>query len=117
MFFWLAFGIPLVIAAFSWVFVLSHWSSETHRRVVLTAMLAITAMTLYPLGAFGYVSRFGPLPAFDVRLEGWGMLISLCAIVCTVIWLRRSRRMVGLFLLVVSAWSLVVWFFMASIAF
>jgi hypothetical protein len=70
MFFWFAFGIPLVTVAFSWVFVLTHWSSETHQPVVLTAMLAITAMTLYPLGAFGYVSRFGPMPAFDVRLEG-----------------------------------------------
>jgi hypothetical protein len=117
MFFWFAFGIPLVTAAFSWVFVLTHWSSETHQPVVLTAMLAITAMTLYPLGAFGYVRKFGPMPAFDVRLEGWGMLISLCAIVCTVIWLRKARRLVALFLLAVSAWWLLVWFFMASIAF
>jgi uncharacterized membrane protein YczE len=57
------------------------------------------------------------MPAFDMRLEGWGMLISLCAIVCTVMWLRRARRLLGLFLLLVSGWTLAVWFFMASIAF
>ena len=44
------------------------------------------------------------------------MLISLGAIVCTVMWLRRTRRLVALLLLVVSAWMLLVWFFMASIA-
>jgi hypothetical protein len=67
MFFCLAFGIPLVIVTFAWVFVLSHWATDAHHSVVLTAMLAITAMTLYPFGALGYVRRFGPMPAFDMK--------------------------------------------------
>jgi hypothetical protein len=73
---WILFVVPLAAAVFAWVGLYRHWSAEQHRFTRVSAIVLATAAPLLACGALAYVEFVRPLPAFDYRVEAWGLLLS-----------------------------------------
>jgi hypothetical protein len=72
-----------------------------------------TIAALYACGCLAYVDIIGPMPAFDYRLEEFGLLLSLAAVIAGFIGFLPFEWFSTL-ALAVSGWLLVMFFLMAS---
>jgi len=85
---WIVFGVPFAAAVGASVRLLFRWRSEQHRFVKALAVLLATLAALWACGALAYVQFVRPLPAFDLTVESWGLLLSLSGIIAGGIALR-----------------------------
>jgi len=74
---WIVFGVPFAAAVAACVGLASCWRSEQHRFVKALAVLLPTLAALWACGALAYVQFVRSLPAFDLAVESWGLLLSL----------------------------------------
>jgi hypothetical protein len=110
---WILFIVPLSGALFAWVGLRKHWSAENHRFAKVSAISFATAAPLLACSALAYVQFVKPLPAFDYRIEAWGLLVSFVGTIFGLVTLRFHRWFSSL-ALGVSAWMLVLFFLMGS---
>jgi hypothetical protein len=110
---WILFVVPLAAAVFAWVGLYRHWSAEQHRFTRVSAIVLATAAPLLACGALAYVEFVRPLPAFDYRVEAWGLLLSFVGTILGLVTLRFPRWFSSL-ALGVSAWMLVLFFLAGS---
>jgi hypothetical protein len=99
---WLLCGVPLVAAVFAGIGLRAHWSTEHHRFAKVLATLLATVAPLLACCSLGYVQFVRPLPAFDYRVESWGLLLSFSGTVVGLVSLR-PQRWFSLLALAVSA--------------
>jgi hypothetical protein len=110
---WILFIVPLAAVVFAWIGLCKHWSAEHHRFSKVSAIALATAAPLLACCALAYVQFVRPLPAFDYRVEAWGLLISFLGTLLGLVTLRFHRWFSSL-ALGVSAWMLVLFFLMGS---
>jgi hypothetical protein len=110
---WALLAAPLGAAIFAGAGLFQNWGKEPHRFTKVSAILLANSATLLACGALAYVQFVGPLPAFDYRIEGWGLLLSFSGTILGLITLRFPRWFSSL-ALGVSAWMLVLFFLEGS---
>jgi hypothetical protein len=110
---WILVSVPLAAVAFAWIGLCKHWSAEDHRFAKASAILLATATPLLACGALGYVQFVRPLPAFDYRVEAWGLLLSFSGTIFGLVTLRFPRWFSSL-ALGISSWMVVLFFLAGS---
>jgi hypothetical protein len=110
---WILFVVPLAAAVFAWIGLCEHWRAEHHRFTKLSAIVLATAAPLLACSALAYVQLVRPLPAFDYRVEAWGLLLSFLGTLSGLVTLRFPHWFSSL-ALGVSTWMLVLFFLMGS---
>jgi hypothetical protein len=110
---WILFIVPLPTVLLAWIGLCKNWSAERHRFAKLSAILLATATPLLACGALGYVQFVRPLPAFDYRIESWGLLLSFLGTMVGLVTLRFPRWFSSL-ALGISSWMLLLFFLAAS---
>jgi hypothetical protein len=110
---WILFIVPLAAVVFAWIGLGRNWSAEHHRYAKVSAILLATATSLLACGALGYVQFIRPLPAFDYRVEFWGLVLSFSGTIVGLVTLRFPRWFSSL-ALGISSWMLVLFFLAAS---
>jgi hypothetical protein len=104
---------PFVLAAASCAGLVWGWQNAPHRTNKLFAVGSATAAALCGCGSLVYREVAGPLPPFDYSVEGFGLLLSLSAVVVGLVALRSPQWFSAL-ALVASGWLFVLFFMMAS---
>jgi hypothetical protein len=110
---WILFIVPLAAAVFAWIGLRMNWSAEHHRFVKMSAILLASITPLMACGALGYAQFVRPLPAFDYRVEFWGLMLSFLGTIVGLVTLRFPRWFSSL-ALGISSWMLVLFFLAAS---
>jgi hypothetical protein len=110
---WILFGVPLALAIFAGTGLCRNWTAEHHRLWKLSAIVFAILATLLACVATAYVQLIRPLPAFDYRVEVWGMLLSFLGTILGLASLRFPRWFSSL-ALGVSAWMLLLFFLAGS---
>jgi hypothetical protein len=110
---WILLILPLAAAVLAWIGLCKHWRDENHRPAKVSAIVLATASPLLACSALAYVQFVSPLPAFDYRVESWGLLLSLLGTIMGFVALRFPRWFSSL-ALVVSAWMLGLFFLAGS---
>ena len=109
---WMLFGTPLAAAVLSCAGRFRDWRSTTGRVGQLFAVALATIAVLYGCGSLVYVEVVGPMPPLDYRVEEFGLLLSLLAVIAGIVALlmyaRPSPGMLcfgTLWLLFIEYWS------------
>jgi hypothetical protein len=110
---WILYVVPLSAALVAWIGLRKHWSAENHRFSKVSAISFATAAPLLACSALAYVQFVKPFPAFDYRVEAWGLLVSFIGTILGLVTLRFHCWFSSL-ALGVSAWMLVLFFLMGS---
>lgn len=108
---WISLGSPLAAAAVSCAGFVQAWKDTSDRVRKVFAIGLATIAALYGCGCLVYVALYGPMPAFDYRLEAYGFFLSLGAVIAGFIGLLPVEWYSTL-ALAVSGWLLVLFFLM-----
>lgn len=107
---WILFGVPAVAMIFCWWKVVMGWRNEPHTVAGIVCLTFTSAAVLLAFAALWWAQFVRPLPLLDYRVEAWGLLLSVAAVVAGLAIRQKHRRRYFGVGLAAAAWTSALFF-------